>query len=198
MKPFFLSPAMFAVAALVSAPAAASPLSGPRGEADYWEHQAQPVSQRTRAEVMAEFYRDRTRVALHGDASYPPVALAVASTATRAEVQQAWQRAARDGQLPLTAEVSDASPAELAQRAPAELLVASYAEPPAQAVTAMPLQATLPQPAPPLPQEPAPTHAEALPPSLPPEQRPPHAATPELALDEGEELVSEATGALRQ
>lgn len=180
MKPLSISPVMLAVAAFASGAAFAYPNAGPRGEADYAEHQAQPVSQRTRAEVMAEFQQARASLNQHGDIGDAPVAMAVNSTLRRADVQLAYQRAAVLGRLPDTSEATAESPAELALRTDAGLppAVASYAQPASEAMVA-----TLPaRPPEPVPQDPTPRRATLSLDMLPNEQN--------LALDEGEELVA--------
>lgn len=181
MKPLSISPIMLAVAAFAAGAAFAYPNAGSRGEASYEEHQAQPVSQRTRAEVMAEFQQARAGLNQHGDIGDAPVAIAVNSTLRRADVQLAYQRAAVLGRLPDTSEASAESPAELVLRTdegPAHAAT-SYAQPPSDAMVAA-LRARKPEPA---PEGPTPRREVSSLDMLPNEQN--------LALDEGEELVAE-------
>lgn len=119
------------LAGFAAAPAFAAGPWGPQGEADYNEHQAQPVGLLTRAEVMADFQLARGTMNQWGDIGDAPSHEAIA-VASRSDVQNAYLQAAVAGTLPSTAEVTPESPAQLARRGEAAADVQTAMAAPAQ------------------------------------------------------------------
>lgn len=163
----FLAGAALALSGLASAGASAAPAWGPSGEASYEEHQAQPVSQYTRAQVQSAYLQAAASGAL------PRTAEVVAESPAELVLAAA----------PLEVVVASAAPVQdaAAPAAPAQEQTLSYASPSDAEVLASNLpsragDAGLPDPG--VPAAPL----QAGPDMMKNDQ--------ELALSEGEELVA--------
>ena len=165
-----LASAALALAGMASTAAFATPVWGPSGEASYEDHQAQPVSQYTRAQVQSAYLQAAARGAL------PRTAEVVAESPAELVLAAAPLEAAMAASAP----EQDSVP-PVAYATPAQEQTLSYAAPSDAEVLASGLPGRAGDNGAPTPDLPA-TPPQASPDMIKNDQ--------ELALSEGEELVA--------